>query len=335
MRAVLRYALRGLLVLFAALAVAVLLNMSFWSNYRAPLNLLAHRGIAQTFPREGLTNETCTAARIHPPETPYLENTIASMRAAFAAGADVVEFDIHPTTDGAFAVFHDWTIDCRTERTGVTRTHTLAELQRLDIGYGYTADGGKTFPFRGKGVGLMPSLDEVLATFPTKRLLINIKSNDPHEGDLLADRLLQLPLEQRALLMAYGGGDQPISRLRERMPEIRTASRKSLIACATRYVAFGWSGHVPAQCHNLMVLVPVNAGWLFWGWPNRFFERMRDAGSEVFVIGPYGPGEIGTSGIDTKEDVEALPATFTGGIWTNRIERVAPLFDREGEPVAP
>jgi glycerophosphoryl diester phosphodiesterase len=62
---------------------------------------------------------------------------------------------------------------------------------------------------------------------------------------------------------------------------------------------------------------------------------MRDAGSEVFVIGPYGPGEIGTSGIDTKEDVEALPATFTGGIWTNRIERVAPLFDREGEPVAP
>ena len=37
------------------------------------------------------------------------------MRAAFAAGADIVELDIHPTTDGQFAVFHDWTLDCRTE----------------------------------------------------------------------------------------------------------------------------------------------------------------------------------------------------------------------------
>ena len=109
----------------------------------------------------------------------YLENTIASIEAAFAAGADIVEFDVHPTTDGHFAVFHDWTVDCRTEGHGVTREHTLAELKALDIGYGYTADGGKTFPFRGKGVGLMPSLDEVLAAFPMRRLLINVKSNDP------------------------------------------------------------------------------------------------------------------------------------------------------------
>ena len=26
---------------------------------------------------------------------------------------------------------------------------TLAELKTLDIGYGYTADGGKTYPFKG------------------------------------------------------------------------------------------------------------------------------------------------------------------------------------------
>ena len=39
------------------------------------------------------------------------------MRAAFAAGADIVEFDVHPTSDGQFAVFHDWTLDCRTAAT--------------------------------------------------------------------------------------------------------------------------------------------------------------------------------------------------------------------------
>jgi hypothetical protein len=30
------------------------------------------------------------------------------------------------------------------------------------------ADGGKTFPFRGKGIGVMPSLDEVLQAFPDR-----------------------------------------------------------------------------------------------------------------------------------------------------------------------
>jgi glycerophosphoryl diester phosphodiesterase len=66
----------------------------------------------------------------------------------------------------------------------------MADLKILDVGYGYTADGGKTFPFRGKGVGLMPSLAEVLQTFPGRRLLINVKSNDPAEGEKLASASL-------------------------------------------------------------------------------------------------------------------------------------------------
>ena len=48
------------------------------------------------------------------------------MQAGFAAGADVVELDVHPTTDGEFAVFHDWTLDCRTDGHGVTREHSMA-----------------------------------------------------------------------------------------------------------------------------------------------------------------------------------------------------------------
>src|SRR5262245_60225948 len=91
--------------------------------------LLAHRGLAQTYDLAGVAKDTCTASRIHPPEHPYLENTLASMEAAFGAGADIVELDIHPTNDGQFAVFHDWTLDCRTEGTGVTRAHTMAELK--------------------------------------------------------------------------------------------------------------------------------------------------------------------------------------------------------------
>jgi len=58
--------------------------------------------------------------------TAILENTLDSMAAAFELGADVVELDIHPTTDGQFAVFHDWTIDCRTNGKGVTRKQSMA-----------------------------------------------------------------------------------------------------------------------------------------------------------------------------------------------------------------
>jgi glycerophosphoryl diester phosphodiesterase len=36
------------------------------------------------------------------------------MRAAFDLGADIVELDVHPTVDGSFVVFHDWTVECRT-----------------------------------------------------------------------------------------------------------------------------------------------------------------------------------------------------------------------------
>ena len=55
-------------------------NCSFLTKQRTgkPL-LLAHRGLAQTFNIEGITNETNTAQRINKPEYPYLENTIPSM----------------------------------------------------------------------------------------------------------------------------------------------------------------------------------------------------------------------------------------------------------------
>jgi len=177
-----------IIMFFLALFLFIYVNnSSFFSTQKdgTPL-LLAHRGLAQTFTMEGIENDTCTAERIYEPEHPYLENTIASMEAAFEAGADIVEFDVHPTKDGQFAVFHDWTLDCRTNGTGVTRDYTMDKLKLLDIGYGYTAVHGETYPFRGKGIGLMPSLEEVLSHFPDRSFLIHIKSNDSTEGTQLA-----------------------------------------------------------------------------------------------------------------------------------------------------
>lgn len=314
----------GLAAALVLFAIAVFVNNSalFATPQPGKPLLLAHRGLAQTFPADGIKADTCTASRIHPPEHPYLENTIPSMEAAFQAGADIVELDIHPTTDGRFAVFHDWTLDCRTNGTGVTRRHTLAALKALDVGHGYTADGGKAFPFRGKGVGLMPSLDEVLDKFPGKRFLIHIKSNDPAEGEKLAEFLAGLPPARRDTLIVYGG-NSPVDVVRERLPMLPAMTGRSVKDCLLRYLALGWSGYVPAACERSIVLVPINYVKWMWGWPDRFLDRMRAKGTEVFVLGPW-DGDF-SRGIDNAAMLQRLPSGFRGGIWTNRIDRIAPL----------
>lgn len=322
-----RYSLIGLAIVLAFAAFVYLNNTNLLATPHAGKpTLLAHRGLAQTFSHVGLKGDTCTATRIIAPEHPFLENTLDSMRAAFAAGADIVEFDVHRTTDGAFAVFHDWTVDCRTDGKGVTREQTLAALKALDVGYGYTADGGKTYPFRGKGVGLLPSLDEVLAAFPDKRFLIDIKSNDADEGKALAERLGRLPPQQRSLLMVYGG-EHPLAAFRANLPGPHTVTRSGLKTCLLRYLALGWSGYVPAACRHSLLLVPVNYAHWLWGWPNRFQDRMRAVDSTVFVLGPW-EGEGFSRGVDTAAEFNQLPVGFGGGIWTNRVDRIAPLIEQ-------
>jgi glycerophosphoryl diester phosphodiesterase len=246
------------------------------------------------------------------------------MEAAFKAGADIVELDIHPTTDGHFAVFHDWTLDCRTDGKGVTRQHSLADLKALDVGYGYTADGGKTFPFRGKGVGLMPILDEVFTLFPGKGFLIHIKSNDPSDGEKLAARLKKLAPEQRDSLAVYGG-HRPVSVVREQLPDTMVMSPRIEVTCGLTYLAIGWSGYVPSSCAKLVFIVPRNYAWLLWGWPGRFVTRMRSVSSAVFVAGPFNANEFST-GIDTADEFKSVPLRADAGIWTNRADRIAPLL---------
>lgn len=311
-------------LLLAFVAAIYILNASWLAP--APSGkpvLLAHRGVHQTFRTDNLTADSCTAAMIYPPTHGLIENTLPSMRAAFAAGATFVEFDVHPTTDGHFAVFQDWTLDCRTDGKGVTRQHSLAELKRFDIGYGYTADGGKTFPFRGKGIGAMPTLDEVLAAFPGRGFFIHMKSRDTAEGEKLAARLERLTPEARAKLVVYGNS-VPVEAVKRRLPDLHVGASGALKECLLRYIATGWFGHVPAACRSRVMLVPANIAPCLWGWPHRFMARMKAADTMVFVLGDYSGGDFST-GIDTSEDLNRLPARFDGGIWTNRIEVIGPL----------
>ncbi|MEU6269777.1 glycerophosphodiester phosphodiesterase family protein [Saccharopolyspora shandongensis] len=318
-----RYVIGAVVVLLAVFAFVNNTQLFTEVGGKGP-KLLAHRGVAQTFSTAGVGNDTCTAERIDAPVHGFLENTIPSMRAAFDAGAHLVELDVHPTRDGQFAVFHDWRVDCRTEGFGTTRDFTMAELKRLDIGHGYTADGGRTFPFRGRGIGLMPSLDEVLAAFPREPLLIHVKSDDVAEGVALAQRLSELDSSRLADIAVYGG-DAPVQVVRDRLPRIRTMSKGIMVDCLLQYEAIGWTGMIPDACANTELHIPESyAPWL-WAWPSKFVSRMESVGSRVVLVA--GSGGF-SEGFDTPEALARVPGGFTGFVWTNRIADVAPLINR-------
>lgn len=315
-----------LLGLLAAVAALYVWNASWRAAPPSDpaLKLIAHRGVHQTFRKEGVENDTCTASLIDPPTHDFIENTLASMQAAFDAGADIVELDVHPSTDGKFAVMHDWTVDCRTDGKGVVREQPMALLKSLDVGYGYTADGGKTYPLRGKGRGLMPEFSEVMSAFPQGRFLVNFKSKEAREGDMLADMIAANPGSRERVWGAYGG-DAPTFRAGERLDGLNAWSGRTVMGCLKSYVGWGWTGVVPKACRDTTVMVPINVAPWLWGWPNLFQQRMRDAGSEIILLGPYGSGDVGSSGIDTADDFGRIPAGFDGYVWTNRIERIGPL----------
>jgi len=326
-----RIALAALAAIVVFVAGVLLLNASFrGTQLTGQPTLIAHRGVHQTFDLEGVDNDTCTASRIRPPTGPEIENTIASMAAAFAAGAGVVELDVHPTADGAFAVFHDWTLDCRTDGTGVTREQSLAYLKSLDVGYGYTADDGATYPLRGTAVGAMPSLQEVFAAFPDNQFLVHFKSNEAREGDMLADLIAGEPAWRDNVWAVYGGGP-PTGRAMERVDGLRGFPLAAVKECLIPYVRFGWAGAVPDACHDTVVPVPLNVGRWLWGWPALFVQRMREAGSEVLIVGDYAPKRA-MGGVDTVEDAARVPDGFDGYVWTNDIRAIAPLFGAGTSP---
>jgi glycerophosphoryl diester phosphodiesterase len=106
------------------------------------------------------------------------ENTLEGFREGLRVGAGVLELDVHATADGHVVVIHDETVDRTTDGSGAVREMTLAEVKRLDAGYWFTPDGGKTYPYRGEGVRV-PTLEEVYRQFPDVPINVEIKGERP------------------------------------------------------------------------------------------------------------------------------------------------------------
>lgn len=312
----------------AGFAATVSLVNASWiaPRLQKPLILVAHRGVAQQYDHEGITDETCTARRMLPSEHDFIDNTLRSFSNARHFGAGAIALQVHPTRDGQMVAFHDWTVDCRTQGRGSVRKLSLAELKTLDAGYGYTPDGGKTHPLRGKGVGGIPTIEEVLREAPRMRLIFQFKSKDPGDADALVAALRRGGADASDPRFGFQGHPIVIDRVKRLAPGAWAFTVQDTKACLTDYVKFGWTSYLPESCRNTTVMVPLNYQWAIWGWPKRFLVRMERAGTRVILTGDYKKG--GALGLSRPEQLAKVPRDFRGYLWIEDFYNVGRALER-------
>ena len=108
----------------------------------------------------------------------YPENTLGAFEYSAKMGVDVLELDVHSTSDGVLVVMHDAAVDRTTDGSGRINQMTLAELKKLDAGYKFSTDGGQTFPFRGRGIAI-PTLQEIFDASPLMTFNVEPKQAEP------------------------------------------------------------------------------------------------------------------------------------------------------------
>ena len=232
------------------------------------------------------------------------ENTLEAFRLAAADGARGLETDVHMTLDGRVVAIHDDSVDRTTNGHGLVRRMTLAELKGLDAGYRFTADGGETFPYRGRGVRV-PEIREVFREFPSLAVNIEIKEDQPGVEEALLRVIEEEGAEDRVLVVS--GKARPVARFRKlSRGGVRTGASAREIVTFFYLSRLGLEGllrppygalQVPAERRGTRVVTP------------RFLDAAHRRGVRV---------DVWT--IDDPEEMRHLLDLGADGIMTNRPE---------------
>jgi glycerophosphoryl diester phosphodiesterase len=244
------------------------------------------------------------------------ENTLAAFRRALDWWrADLLEIDVQPTRDGDALVIHDPTVDRTTDGTGRVADLTTAELKRLDAGFRFTPDGGATFPFRGRGVGLS-TLREVLEALPEAR--VNVEIKDARAQQAVWNTVHELHAVHRVLVAA---GDR------------RNRARFG-----------GYAGPTSASAQEAYAFYALHLcrASRFWRPPVDAFQMPeRHDGRQVLT--PRMVGELHAHSvavhvwtIDEVGDMRRLLEWGVDGLVTDRPDRLARLLhELSGRPLPP
>jgi glycerophosphoryl diester phosphodiesterase len=164
------------------------------------------------------------------------ENSLFAFERASALGVDMLEMDLQLSSDGELVVIHDRTLERTTDGEGPVAALSLAQLQALDAGYRWSADGGQSYPYRGQGIRI-PDFAEVLARFPKIPKVIEIKVPDVGmEAQLCAALEAH---QQRDLVIVGSFYDRSLQLFREQCPGVATSAGPGSVRLL---VALNWVG---------------------------------------------------------------------------------------------
>lgn len=200
------------------------------------------------------------------------ENTLLAFRTGLAAGAHMLESDVHRTRDGVAVLIHDAELERTTERRARVDELDWAELRELDAAYrfqpgradgtsetdGAIPDASEEAPLRGRGHGI-PSLVDAFEAFPEARFNLEIKAAEPDFAAEVVALTREVGREHTTLLTA--GDDGIMAGLREAMR--RAGSRAALGASLADIVEFAKSavsGEPPASDSMALQIPAVFAG---------------------------------------------------------------------------
>jgi glycerophosphoryl diester phosphodiesterase len=311
----------------AAFAVGLSLLNASWiaPEPKGKLVVVAQRGIVQPL-RAGADPAACAATQIAPPgDSLYIENSLSSLYKSTRIGGDAVEVDVRRSRNGHAVIFRDEMLDCRTDGTGALADRTLAELKALDIGHGYTADGGASFPLRGRGRGGMPTVEEALRELRGVPLVFRLRGGDPAVADALVAAFAAAGAKIDAGHGFYGD-PAATARLARLAPGAWLFDAARLGDCTSDYPALGWLALVPASCRGASVGVPVEGHWSLWGWPYRFLARLAGADSRVLMYRGIAGG--GIVGLDRLEQYDRVPRAFKGHLFVDDFGTLGPSLRR-------
>ncbi len=133
------------------------------------------------------------------------ENTLPAFELACQAGVPYLETDCHATSDGEIVLLHDPEVNRTTDGEGPIGTLRFADVERLDAGFRFTPDDGRTFPFRGTGVRI-PRLVEVIERFADARINLEVKSDLPAVAEEVVRIVRRTGATERTLLAAGENG---------------------------------------------------------------------------------------------------------------------------------
>ena len=134
----------------------------------------------------------------------YPENTMPAFESALRLGVDMIETDVHMTSDGHLILIHDRNLLRTTGVNGFTDQTTLADIRKLDAGSWFSSDFVNT---------PIPTVEELIMLIKNSNMLVNWELKDyPREvGDTFAfecaDRLIATVkkhgLEARSMINSF------------------------------------------------------------------------------------------------------------------------------------